>query len=194
MLEKFKNHISLEKFLQDCNGYKWGKSGYDISYTEFLKYFDNIKKISKHNLIISINFTYGRMPTIFDFRSNDFDQALVILNNAKQWLIPTIEELKILKGLLNNSLVGTSKLLHFINPDKFAIWDSRVCRYLTWEKVYNHRIWNCKTYLSYLDFCNYLTQKKEYEYIHKYICQKKGYPMTKLRTVELIMFLNGGSN
>jgi len=71
------------------------------------------------------------MPTSFDFRSDKFDEALEIINNAKKGIVPSIDQLEILKGLLNNSLVGTSKHLHFINPEIFAIWDSRVYRYLT---------------------------------------------------------------
>jgi hypothetical protein len=29
---------------------------------------------------------------------------------------------------LNNSVVGTSKLLHFVRPDLFPIWDSRIAK------------------------------------------------------------------
>ncbi len=29
---------------------------------------------------------------------------------------------------LNNSVVGTSKLLHFVRPDLFPIWNSRIAR------------------------------------------------------------------
>lgn len=187
-LETFKRYISLEKFLQDGKGYKTGKQSYYISYPEFLKYFDTIESISKHNLIIGINFVYWWMPTIFDFRSDNFDEVVEILNDAKKWLIPTIEQLNILKWLFKNSLVGTSKLLHFINPDKFAIRDSRVYYYLTGKTAY--KIGDCEAYLSYLAFCGYLTQKKEYEKIHNSICEKVGYPMTKFRTAELIMFEN----
>ena len=55
------------------------------------------------------------MPTIFDFRSEDFDKAVEILNYAKKGVILTVKQLETLKGLFNNSLVGTTKLLHFIN-------------------------------------------------------------------------------
>ena len=161
MLEEFKKHLALEKFFQDGNEYKVGKQTYHISYPEFLKYFDTIESISKHNLIIGINFVYWWMPTIFDFRSDNFDEVVEILNDAKKWLIPTIEQLNILKWLFKNSLVGTSKLLHFINPDKFAIRDSRVYYYLTGKTAY--KIGDCEAYLSYLAFCGYLTQEKEYE-------------------------------
>ena len=70
--------------------------------------------------------------------------------------------------------------------------DSRVYRYLTGKEAYNHRIGDCKTYLSFLKFCNYITKEDEYEKAHNFICSKIGHPMTKLRTVELIMYLNGG--
>lgn len=192
MTEKFKSIITVEKFLLDCETFKVNKQTYDVSYLEFLKYFKDIKIITKHNLVISINFTYGWMPTIFDFRSEDFNEAIKILNNAKNGIIPTANQLDILKGLFNNSLVGTTKLLHFINPEIFAIWDSRVYRYLTGNEAYNHRIGNSETYLSFLSFMNNLTQREEYEKVHNSICKKLDYPMTKLRTAELIMYLNGG--
>jgi len=194
MLEKFKNHVSLDKFFQDCRNYKVDKQTYDISYPEFLKYFSDIKTITKHNLVIGINFTYGWMPTIFDFRSGNFDEAIEILNNAKKGLVLSVTQLESLKGLFNNSLVGTTKLLHFINPVKFAIWDSRVYYYLTGELAYNHRIGNCESYLSFLTFCDFLTQQNEYEKLHNSICEKLDCKMTKFRTVELIMYLNGGKS
>ncbi|MGI6319697.1 MAG: hypothetical protein ACOXZK_01730 [Bacteroidales bacterium] len=196
MLDKFKNHVSIDNFFQDCYNFKVDKQTYDKSYPEFLKYFSDIKTITEHNLVIGINFTYGWMPTIFDFRSENIDKsidkAIEILNNAKNGIIPKVTEFETLKSLFNNSLVGTTKLLHFINPEIFAIWDSRVYYYLTGEKAYNHRIGNCESYLSFLTFCKYLTEFDEYEKLHNLICKKLGYTMTKFRTVEMIMYLNGG--
>ena len=182
---------TIETFLLDCKNFKVDNQTYYISYVEFLKYFRDLTTITRHNLIVSINFTYGWMPTIFDFRSDKFDEAIEILNKAKNGSIPKENELKILKGLFNNSLVGTSKLLHFINPDKFAIWDSRVYHYLTGKKAYDHRIGNCELYIKYLAFCNYIVTREEYGEVHNSICDKLGYQMTKLRTAELIMYSNG---
>ena len=192
MIERFKNHVSIDKFFQDCKSFIVDKQTYDVSYPEFLRYFSDIKVVTRHNLIIGINFTYGWMPTIFDFRSDNFDEAIEILNNAQKGSIPTVMQLESLKGLFNNSLVGTSKLLHFINPDKFAIWDSRVYHYLTGEIAYNHRIGNCESYLSFLAFCKYLAERDEYEELHNSICKKHGYVMTKFRTIEMVMYVNGG--
>jgi hypothetical protein len=131
------------------------------------------------------------MPTIFDFRSDRFDEALDILNSAKKGNKPTIDELNLLKGLLNNSLVGTTKLLHFINPDKFAIWDSRVYRYLTGKEPYEKRIGDSEAYLAYLEFCAYLTTQKEFKSMQEIVENQVGYSMTPLRIAELIMYSNG---
>lgn len=132
------------------------------------------------------------MPTILDFRTERFEESIEILNKVKNGVIPSVNELEILKGLFNNSIVGTSKLLHFITPDKFAIWDSRVYRYLTGQEPYEHRIGNCETYLRYLEFCNYLASLNEFDDIHRIICDAFNHPMSRLRTVELIMYQNGG--
>ena len=191
MTEYFKQKTSFEKFLADGNRFEIQRKSDYISYPEFLKYFSDIKSITRHNLIIGINFTYAWMPTIFDFRSDNIEEALHILNNAKAGIQPTFDNLVLLKGLFNNSLVGTTKLLHFINPDKFAIWDSRVYRYLTGKEPYDNRIGNCRTYLDYLEFCEYLTNHKGFEELHKRIELKVGYAMRPFRIAELVMYNNG---
>ncbi|WP_154854562.1 hypothetical protein [Cyclobacterium xiamenense] len=191
MLGTFKQNIQLDKFFRDGNNFAIKRQSDYISYTEFLKYFSDLNTITRHNLIIGINFTYGWMPTIFDFRSDNFKEALDILNDAKTGVKPTVENLVLLKGLLNNSLVGTTKLLHFINPDNFAIWDSRVYRYLTNQEPYNNRIGNCNTYIDYLAFCDYLTKQSEFETLQKIIESKIGYSMTAFRVAELVMYSNG---
>jgi len=189
MIEKFRKTVPFDKFSKAGLNFKASENKtYYISYTEFLNYFKNTTEITKHNLIIGINFVYGWMPTIFDFCTNNFDDALTILNSAKQGNIPSVKELEILKSLLNNSLVGTSKLLHFINPNKFAIWDSKVYYYLTGNVAHHNRIGKCESYLAYLKFCNELTQRKEYDEVHERICHEVRYPMSRLRTAELIMF------
>lgn len=191
MIDTFKQNIPLDKFYKDGYNFEIQRQTDYLSYPEFLKYFNDLKTITRHNLTIGINFTYGWMPTIFDFHSDNFDEALDILNKAKSGIKPTVDNLALLKGLLNNSLVGTTKLLHFINPDNFAIWDSRVYRYLTNKEPYDNRIGNCNTYLDYLAFCDYLTKQQEFSSLKKSIEKKVGYSMTALRVAELVMYANG---
>ncbi len=191
MIDTFKQNITVDKFFYDGSKFEIQRQSDYISYPEFLKYFSDLKIITRHNLIIGINFIYGWMPTIFDFRSDKFDEALNILNEAKKGNKPTIDGLFLLKGLLNNSLVGTTKLLHFINPDNFAIWDSRVYRYLTGKEPHDNRIGNCNAYLDYLDFCEYLTKQKEFKSLQERMEKQIGYSMTPFRIAELVMYSNG---
>jgi len=193
MIERYTQHIPIEKFFQDGLSFTPVNRADYISYKEFVKYFADLKTITKHNLIIGINFTYGWMPTIFEFCSDNFEESLSILNRAKKGEIPKKEQLGILRSLFNNSLVGTSKLLHFINPEIFAIWDSRVYRYLTGKSAYDYRINDYEAYLSYLKFCDYLTSHSDFGRVHRVICDLVGYSMTKFRTAELVMYSAGGS-
>ena len=196
MLNNFKQRVSINKIICDGKNFQIERLSDYRSYPQFLKYFNDLDFITDHHLIIGINFSYGWMPTIFKFRSENIEgnikEAVKILNKTKQGEIPSSEELKLLKSLFNNSLVGTSKLLHFINPKKIAIWDSRVYRYITnQEEPYENRIGDCETFLEYLDFCKLITQQDLYNGIHMHIEKLVGYTMTKCRTVELIMYSNG---
>jgi hypothetical protein len=191
MIETFKHNISNGKFFDDGANFKIERLSDYISYLEFLNYFSDIKTITRHNLIIGINFTYGWMPTIFKFCSDNFDEALNIFNKAKIGHKLSLDNLILLKGLFNNSLVGTTKLLHFINPDNFAIWDSRVYRYLTNKEPHDNRIGDCNTYFDYLAFCDYLTRQQGFDSLKISIENKVGYSMTAYRVAELVMYSNG---
>jgi len=194
MIEIFRQNITPNKFISDARNTVIQKSSDFVSYPEFLKYFKNIDEITKHNLVIGINFVYGWMPTIFDFRSEKFDEAIIILNKAKKGTeLIKDAELTLLKGLFNNSLVGSTKLLHFINPDKYAIWDSKVYRYLTNNNNYN-QIENCKNYLDYLAFCEELIKIEGFSLLKIRIEEHIGYTMTSFRIADLIMYLNGKNN
>ncbi len=182
-------------------------NNYMESYQAFLNYFKKIKDrnedINKEDLIIGINFTYGWMPTIFKFKSNssdypfDFDHPLAILNAVQQGRDIGFNEFNILKSLFNNSIVGTSKLLHFINPELYAIWDSRVCRYITGkQKVYEYQVNNTQYFQEYLKAVRFLSvDPRFYNGVYHSFCEKLNvhrgttYSLTPIRVLELILFL-----
>jgi hypothetical protein len=192
MIETFRQNITPEKFITDGHKTVIQQRSDFITYPEFLKYFTDLDEITKHNLIIGINFVYGWMPTIFDFRSDNFNLAIDILNQAKKGNeLITEDQLTLLKGLFNNSLVGSTKLLHFINPEKYAIWDSRVFRYLTGSNNYN-QIEKCNNYFHYLTFCKELIESDQdaFKKLKNQIEVSVGYTMTPFRVIDLIMYLN----
>lgn len=174
------------------------------SYPFFVKYFENIQNntIEIPNLVIGIHFAYGWMPTIFKFKTTDENElanATIILNKAKKGESLKNEDYQSLKKLLNGSLVGTSKLLHFINPNKFAIWDSRVHKYLKMNNInsykFDYNIGNIANYENYLRYLSDISNSDKfsqiYEKVNQQIESKFQYNISNFRAIELLMFTNG---
>lgn len=189
------NKISLEKLREDEGKVVFEKDkSYLVAYPEFLKYFEDVDVLTVHHLVIGIHFTYGWMPTIFNFKNKELEKAVEILNRAKKdEELLTEKDLEDLRECLNNSLVGVSKLLHFIRPDKYAIWDSRVYRYINEKSAYQYQIHEYKAYLNYLQFCESIISQPAFDSLHTSMEEKVGYKMTPLRSLELIMFKNGAA-
>lgn len=164
------------------------QNSYNKSYYHFVKYFKDKQQFTEHDLIIAANFTYGWMPTILEFKSDEFALAVSVINKSKKSKRISNEDLFILKRLVNNSIVGVSKLLHFINPDVYAIWDSRVCNFLT-GKAHAYKVQKIELFWAYLDLCKRVVADPGFKVIHEKYQNKIGYEITPMRTVEQIMFV-----
>ena len=160
---------------------------YKNTYSYFVDYFKNINKIEIDHFIIGLCFTYSWMPTIpnnSNFSNND--EVLEILNKAKLGNILLLEdELNKLQIACNNSLIGVSKLLHFINPHKYAIWDRKVTKFLNNGSVFYK--YNPENYLAYLLFLNELKEEVLFEKMFETMKQKVG-NVSEYRALELIFF------
>lgn len=93
--------------------------------------------------VACVHVVYGWMPTVLDpFRINkvvdgNSDELLKILNAARRAERPSISDydLGLMQRFANNSTVGASKLLHFLNPRVYPIWDNRVANRYLWSGV-----------------------------------------------------------
>ena len=154
-----------------------------------MNYFKNQETINLENLVIGISFTYSWMPTILkSIKLENPGKILSILNEVKNGQRINEEQLGTLKNAFNNSLVGTSKLLHFINPKQYAIWDSRVFRFLNNEEPHKYKLEKPKTYFEYLDFIEKLKSEKAFNSFYELMKQKVGYEITEYRALELAFF------
>jgi len=182
--------ISFEKIAEraECLKKVDPNDTYHKAYFHFVNYFTGKSTLSEHDLIIGASFTYAWMPTIMHFKSDTFESAVGILNKAKKSERISSEELLILKSLINNSLVGVSKLLHFINPEIYAIWDSKVCNCLT-GKSYKQKVESIDQYWCYLDLCVRVIKNPQFAKIHDDFVKRIGYQISPMRTVEQILFI-----
>lgn len=115
-LEQIYNEFVGKEFIKNQNDF------YTNSYSHFINFFAQKKELTKEDIILGMALVYSWMPTIpKNINFEILDEVLPILNRAKKGGIVSKEEYVILKVLCNNSLVGVSKLLHFINPEQYAI-------------------------------------------------------------------------
>jgi len=184
---ELKNLVFENILSESLKFYPPTEGSYIKTYPEFIQFFKNINSISKHDLIISSHFVYGWMPTIINLKFQDMEDVLKSLNKAKSGAILTIAELELLKKAINNSLVGLSKLLHFINPIDYAIWDSRIYRYTT-DKKSSYGIGNTQLYLNYLSKLNEIESLVDFDEIKKNVSVHFDYEITSKRVIELLMF------
>ena len=176
-------------------------NSYENSYPFLVNYFQK-DKINMNDFVVGSHFVYGWMPTILDLKITKVNETklLEILNKYKQ-IIDAKEinpdELKILKETINNSIVGTSKLLHFINPTIFPIWDSNIglCFF---DKTYEGNVNNVENYIKYLisihefvndESCNSV-REKAFGLIRKENAETH---LSDIRKIEYILFLKGKS-
>lgn len=172
------------------------------------KTFDELS-IEKDVCIAFAHMVYGWMPTILNeangeigaWTKDDWEKIKVCLEKAKSGEILGINELKNVMVLTNNSIVGTSKLLHFINPHVYPIYDSRVfhaIRKLTGDKkaTENSSTVNDENkYIAYLKWVHRVINEDVSSLLKmKKLLKEHGFvddDVTSVRVIEVFLYING---
>lgn len=183
-------HIRDRFFLDAPNIKDMNEPATHRSYQEFLAFFRSKKRLVEHDVVIGAYFTYGWMPTILNLRG-DLSGPVSIANKVKHGDPITKEEIQIVASVINGSVVGASKFLHFINPTKHAIWDSRVFRYLHQKIPYGYRLQKPTAYSEYLELLADLAKDARFEDTRRVVRKVVGYEVTDNRAAELVMYHNG---
>lgn len=165
-------------------------NSYLVSYPFFIDYFRKIQTLNVENIILWSYFVYGWMPTILKkINLERIDDVVNILQRTKEWHFIGKDEFILLKTYLNNSIIGVSKLLHFINPDIYPIWDSKIAEFL--GKKRNGNINNIDLYIQYLNDLHELRKRPIIHALRECLIEKLGYDITNIRTIEFILFQAG---
>ena len=169
------------------------EQSYIRSYPHLQAWLNSKLVLDEQNLICAAHMVYGWMPTILElhpgesFSSHD---GVTLLNKARKQGSLSVGEIDQLAGLVNNSVVGASKLLHFVNPEAFAIWDSRIYRFIHSQEAHHYRVNSAAEYERYLAQLRQLRQDPRLAGFHASINRKMGYEVSALRALEVVMFLN----
>lgn len=149
-----------------------------------------------HALITMAHTVYGWMPTIVSIYGDEarLMEAASLVDEARHRLLDG-EEIQLLASCINNSVVGTSKLLHFTNPGLHPIWDSKVYRCLNKgtrrETPHQHRVNNVGAYLDYRNEIHETAQDPRCEAVRQHISDLCGYEVSPIRAIEMVLFANG---
>jgi hypothetical protein len=181
-------------FLLETTTEVLSEDSYVLSYPHLLNYFAGKEVIEPGDVVRGAHMVYGWMPTILELYpepgENDLPTAAGILTKAKDGATLAATELDALASLVNNSLVGASKLLHFVAPSKYAIWDSKVYSFVHEKRPHNYRVNNVAAYIEYLELLRHLATEVEFPPFHASVQAKLGYQVSPMRSLELVMFLN----
>jgi len=172
---------------------KVGQDSYIVSYPHILSYFNDLKIIESVDVVRGAHMIYGWMPTILDLKktpNRSLDEVAKLLCMAKCNHLLIDSQIEYIASVVNKSLVGASKLLHFVAPNKYAIWDSKIYEFIHEKKASHHSVNNVDLYIEYLEIIKQLEQEKEFKSFHERVNTKIGYVVSSKRAVELIMFLN----
>ena len=167
---------------------------YILSYPHILGYFSGKKTFDSADVVRGAHMVYGWMPTVLQLYpetpNDDLAAGATILTKAKDTGVLSDEEIASLASLVNHSLVGASKLLHFVAPDRFAIWDSKIYAFIFQKKPHNYRVNDVAAYRRYLSLLAGIRSDPRFDAFHESVNRKIGYAVSPLRAVELVMFLN----
>ncbi len=160
---------------------------YIFSYPFLCAKFSDIERITPSDFIAIKAMVYGLMPTTMNLRKGDLEAFLAPLELLKKTgRRLSTEELTGLKAIVNNSVVGTSKILHFLRPDIYPIWDSRINRFLHGEARDTNSV---TRYLSYLADFDRVSADPAFEPLRASLESKLNYSVTAARAFEMIMYL-----
>ena len=195
----------VDLVFESLDNYKieFDDTSYFESYFEFVEFFKRIETIDYHSLVISSYFTYGWMPTILkNFnKTKNVDEVVKILNKVKNHVEISECDYKALVSCINNSIVGVSKLLHFINPTDYPIFDSRIKNYFrknellarVWKPTYQNKDRDIQQYQLFRNSCLEMISDDKFDKIYDESVQALGLngELTKMRVLENLFFTFG---
>ena len=165
---------------------------YIRSYPELLKASDCLANCYEQESVPMIaHLAYGWMPTILNYSNNtcqeknifavrgvdDYDKALKFFDEIEC-------------SPINNSWIGMSKTLHFLNPKMFPIWDSNIAEVFG---VSSYKMKKKCVYKKHMEFVHSNKNECFVECLREAFKTKAGYEISEIRAVEFVLFVHGKS-
>tara|TARA_B110000503_G_C7143596_1_gene411957 strand:- start:1064 stop:1636 length:573 start_codon:yes stop_codon:yes gene_type:complete len=186
---KFDVSLSLDDLGNNCFNLIDPLNLYIKSYPNLLKATSFlIKEMKSDSLVAIAHLAYGWMPTILkkidiSAHNNNYFLTAATVSSYKEAnnFLYNLE-----KPPINNSWVGTSKVLHFINPHFFPIWDSKVGKHF--EITSYLKLKDKNNFMNYINFVEIHSEDNIVLKVQKEFKKRTKYNVTKTRACEFILF------
>jgi hypothetical protein len=159
-------------------------------YRAISEYFVSVQTFDTDSFIVAAHVVYGWMPGVLELAVDepvDLQRAASALNRSRMEFFND-EDLEHLIRVMNNSLVGVSKLLHFASPEIFAIWEPNVYRFVIEKRPFHYRMNSTREFADYHAKLKGLREDTQFPSFHSSVNQVVGYQVTALRALELAIF------
>jgi hypothetical protein len=168
-------------------------ASYLKSYKFLISFFVN-NRLSESTLIQGVHMIYGWMPKTLNICKNDMNINDVLNSIEKLGDLKNLNkyDLEIVSAFTNNSIVGASKLLHFIYSERFPIWDSKICSKIIEGNV-TYQVDKIDNYVQYV---NVMSEIKEHPICTAFgieFKKKNNYDISTMRAAELLVFLSNSN-
>ena len=159
------------------------------------------KKMDAKGFALAAHMVYGWMPTVLTLIPSmpkcDFSVEVEVLERAREGGQLSPIDFRILAEAVNKSIIGASKLLHFVNPDRYAIWDTKVYAFLIHGKVAepvvrpaHSTVNSIERFIQYQTDLALFTKRDEFFAVHQRVNEQLKYKVSPMRAAELLMFTN----
>ena len=169
--------------------------GYIPQYPHLLKL---AQKIEDDELMMLALAVYGWMPTILKkWQEKAFSKETRFASRARE-VTSLGEALGFLETLetaapINNSWVGTSKVLHMLAPSVFPIFDSKIANRIAGKDKITAPWVTKARYIAYLQACHAVVGKEQgkIEALRELVNGGKVRDWTDIRMLEFVLFVGG---
>ena len=207
---EFENGLRNVKSVLDPSNPDQYMSHYFESYCSLLKasqFLCNQAKVApdfrNHAIVAIAHMAYGWMPTtlkkcdINDEIQHEYGKTILDAFKVKTSGDARNFVESFASSPINDSCIGFSKALHFINPEFFPIWDSNVAKIFGMRHHYQMK--KTKVYGCYIDFCHSVlvdceTVAEAVKQVQDLFCYHAGYKVVKIRALEFMLFVIGKQN
>ena len=132
---------------------------------------------------------YGWMPKILSYSRDTYQDDRIyrgVFAKTEEDALQVLDSIEY--PPTNNAWVGMSKTLHFLNPEIFPIWDSKVAKVFG---IPTTQMGKKEVYKNYLSFVSQNVNSSFVDPVRTEFKNVTGYHITKVRAVEFVLFVMG---